>query len=113
MVHGITPGVHCNLCVDPRTVETQVQSAAIMALGTTMLGHAISFKDGVVEQGNYHQFAQVRMSEVPKIAVHIVSSNDPPKGMGEPGLPPLAPALANAVRRATGKPVCELPFQLA
>ena len=113
MVHGITPGVHCNLCVDPRTVETQVQGAAIMALGTTMPGHAISFKDGVVEQGNYHQFAQVRMSEVPKIAVHIVSSNDPPKGMGEPGLPPLAPALANAVRRATGKPVCELPFQLA
>ena len=113
VVHGITAGVHCNLCVNPRTVEAQVQGAAIMALGTTMPGHAITFKDGVVEQGNYHQFAPVRMSEAPKIAVHIVPSNDPPKGMGEPGLPPLAPALANAVRRATGKPLRELPFKLA
>lgn len=112
VVHGITAGVHCNLCVNPRTVETQVQGAAIMALGTTMPGHAITFKEGVVEQGNYHQFAPVRMSEAPKIAVHIVPSNDPPKGMGEPGLPPLAPALANAIRRATGKPLRELPFQL-
>ena len=113
VVHGITAGVHCNLCVNPRTVEAQVQGAAIMALGTTMPGHAITFKDGVVEQGNYHQFAPIRMSEAPKIAVHIVPSNDPPKGMGEPGLPPLAPALANAVRRATGKPLRELPFKLA
>ena len=113
VVHGITAGVHCNLCINPLTVETQVQGSAIMALGTTMPGHAITFKDGVVEQGNYHQFAPVRMSEAPKIAVHIVPSNDPPKGMGEPGLPPLAPALANAVRRATGKPLRELPFRLA
>ena len=113
VVHGVTAGVHCNLCINPLTVETQVQGSAIMALGTTMPGHAITFKDGVVEQGNYHQFAPVRMSEAPKIAVHIVPSNDPPKGMGEPGLPPLAPALANAVRRATGKPLRELPFQLA
>ena len=113
VVHGITAGVHCNLCINPRTVEAQVQGSAIMALGTTMPGHAITLKDGVVEQGNFHQFAPVRMSEAPKVAVHIVPSNDPPKGMGEPGLPPLAPALANAVRRATGKPLRELPFQLA
>lgn len=112
VVHGVTAGVHCNLCVNPRTVETQVQGAAIMALGTTMPGHAITFKDGVVEQSNFHQFAPVRLSEAPKVAVHIVPSNDPPKGMGEPGLPPFAPALANAVRRATGKPLRELPFQL-
>ena len=113
VVHGITAGVHCNLCINPRTVEAQVQGSAIMALGTTMPGHAITLIDGVVEQGNFHQFAPVRMSEAPKVAVHIVPSNDPPKGMGEPGLPPLAPALANAVRRATGKPLRELPFQLA
>lgn len=112
VVHGITAGVHCNLCVNPRTVETQVQGAAIMALTTTLPGNAITFKDGVVEQSNYHQYTPVRMPQAPKVAVHIVPSNDPPKGMGEPGLPPLAPALANALRRATGKPLRELPFQL-
>jgi isoquinoline 1-oxidoreductase subunit beta len=113
ILHNVTAAVHCNLCVNPRTVEAQVQGAAIMALGTTMPGHAITFKNGVVEQSNFHDFAPPRISDAPNIAVHIVPSNDPPKGMGEPGLPPLAPALANAVRRATGKPVRELPFKLA
>jgi isoquinoline 1-oxidoreductase subunit beta len=95
------------------SVETQVQGSAVMALGTTMPGHAITLKDGVVEQSNYHQFAPPRIADVPSIAVHIVPSNDPPKGMGEPGLPPFAPALANAVRRATGKVQRELPLKFA
>jgi isoquinoline 1-oxidoreductase subunit beta len=113
VLHSITAGVHCNLCVNPRTVEAQVQGSAIMALGTTAPGHAITLKDGVVEQSNFHDFAPVRMPDAPMVAVHIVPSNDPPKGMGEPGLPPLAPALANALRRATGKPLREMPFKLA
>jgi isoquinoline 1-oxidoreductase subunit beta len=113
VLHSITAGVHCNLCVNPRTVEAQVQGSAIMALGTTVPGHGITFKDGVVEQSNFHDFAPVRMPQAPMVAVHIVPSNDPPKGMGEPGLPPLAPALANALRRATGKPLREMPFKLA
>jgi isoquinoline 1-oxidoreductase subunit beta len=113
VLHDITAGVHCNLCVNPRTVEAQVQSSAIMALGTTMAGHAITLKDGAVVQSNFGDFAPVRISDAPNIAVHIVPSNDPPKGMGEPALPPLAPALANAVRRATGKAQRELPLKLA
>jgi isoquinoline 1-oxidoreductase subunit beta len=113
VVHHVTAGVHCNLCVNPRTVEAQVQGSAIMALGTTMPGHAITFKDGAVEQSNFHDFVPARINDAPTVAVHIVPSNDPPKGMGEPGLPPLAPALANAVRRVTGKPLRELPFRLA
>ena len=112
VVGHITAGVHCNFCVNPRTVEAQVQGAALMALATTQPGHAITFKDGVVEQSNFHDFPPLRMPDAPMVSVHIVPSDDPPKGMGEPGLPPLAPALANALRRASGKPLRELPFKL-
>ncbi len=113
VIGAITAGVHCNLCVNPRTVEAQVQGSAIMALGTTLPGHAITLKDGVVEQGNFHDFPPPRITDAPLVSVHIVPSNDPPKGMGEPGVPPLAPALANALRRAGAKPLRELPFKLA
>ncbi len=112
VVSHITAGVHCNFCVNPRTVEAQVQGAALMALATTLPGHAITLKDGVVEQSNFHDFPPLRMPDAPTVAVHIVPSDDPPKGMGEPGVPPLAPALANALRRATGRPLRELPFKL-
>ncbi len=113
VINQITAGVHCNFCVNPRTVETQVQGAAIMALSTTMSGNAITFKEGVIEQSNFGDYPPARITDAPNIAVYIVPSNDPPKGMGEPGLPPLAPALANAIRRATGKPQRELPFKFA
>lgn len=114
VLEEVHAGVHCNLCVNPRAVETQVQGAAIMALGTTMPTHRISFKDGVVEQGNFYDVAMPRMPDAPKVmTVSIVPSNDPPKGMGEPGLPALAPALANAVARLTGQRQRELPFRFA
>jgi len=107
-------GVHCNLCVNPKAVETQVQGAAIMALGTTMPTHRVTFKDGSVEQNNFYDMAMPRITDAPRVmTVSIVPSNDPPKGMGEPGLPPLAPALANAVARLTGKRQRELPFSFA
>jgi isoquinoline 1-oxidoreductase beta subunit len=110
----VTAGVHCNLCVNPRTVEAQVQGSAMMALATTLPGHAITLKDGVVEQGNFHQFVPARITDAPPVIdVHIVPSSDPPKGMGEPGVPPLAPALANAIARLTGQRLRELPFRLA
>lgn len=113
VIGAVTAGVHCNLCINPRTVEAQVQGSAVMALSTTLPNHAITLKDGVVEQGNFHDFPPARITDAPQVAVHIVPSGDPPKGMGEPGVPPLAPALANALRRATGKPLRELPFKLA
>jgi isoquinoline 1-oxidoreductase subunit beta len=112
-IGAVTAGVHCNFCVNPRTVEAQVQGSAIMALTTTMPGVAITLKDGVVEQSNFGDYPTARMTDAPNVAVHIVPSEDPPKGMGEPALPPFAPALANALRRATGKPLREMPFKLA
>ncbi len=112
-VAQVTAGVHCNLCVNPRTVETQIQGSAIMALTTLMPGAAITLKVGEVEQGNFHQYPIARIGDVPPIAVHIVPSTDAPKGVGEPGLPPFAPAVANAIRRSTGKALRDLPFKLA
>lgn len=112
-LHSITAGVHCNLVVNPRSVEAQVQGAALMGLSMCLPGGAITLKDGVVEQSNFGDFAVPRITDMPQVAVHIVPSADPPKGMGEPGLPPLAPAFANAVARLTGKTPRELPFKLA
>jgi isoquinoline 1-oxidoreductase beta subunit len=112
VIHGATAGVHCNFCVNPLTVQAQVHGAAMMALGTTMAGHAITLKDGVVQQSNFGDFAPPRIHDAFPLEVHIVPSSDAPTGMGEPGLPPFAPALANAMRRATGKAQRELPLKL-
>jgi isoquinoline 1-oxidoreductase beta subunit len=109
----VTAGVHCNFAVNPLAVEAQVQGAALMGLSTCLPGAAITLKDGVVEQGNFGDFAVPRITDMPAIAVHIVPSADAPTGMGEPGLPPLAPAFANAVARLTGQRLRELPFKLA
>ncbi|ODT34654.1 MAG: carbon monoxide dehydrogenase [Hydrogenophaga sp. SCN 70-13] len=112
VLHRVTAGVHCNLVVNPRTVEAQVQGAALMGLGMCLPGAAITLKDGVVEQGNFGDYRVARITEMPTVAVHTVPSADPPTGMGEPGLPPLAPAWANALARITGKPLRDLPFKL-
>ncbi len=112
-LHSITAGVHCNLVVNPKSVEAQVQGAALMGLGTCLPGAAITLKDGVVEQSNFGDYAMARITDMPQVTVHIVPSADPPKGMGEPGLPPLAPAFANAIAQITGKTPRELPFKLA
>jgi isoquinoline 1-oxidoreductase beta subunit len=113
VLHRATAGVHCNFVVNPRTVEAQVQGAALMGLSMCLPGAAITLKDGVVEQSNFGDFAVPRITDMPQLAVHTVPSADAPTGMGEPGLPPLAPAFANAVARLTGKPLRALPFKLA
>ncbi len=111
-LHRVTAGVHCNLAVNPLTVEAQVQGAAIMGLSMCLAGSAITLKDGVVEQSNFSDYTVARITDVPEFDIHIVPSAEPPTGMGEPGLPPLAPAFANAIARLTGKPLRQLPFNL-
>jgi isoquinoline 1-oxidoreductase beta subunit len=111
-LHKVTAGVHCNRAVNPMTIEAQVQGAALMALGTTLPGAAITLKDGVVEQQNFSDYIVARMPDMPQVDVHIVPSADAPTGMGEPGLPPLAPAFANAIATLTGKRLRKLPFDL-
>ena len=74
---------------------------------------AITFKDGHVEQSNFKDYPLLRISEMPKVEVHIVPSEAAPSGVGEPGVPPLAPAVANALFAATGKRLRKLPFETA
>ena len=112
-LHKVTAGVHCNQPVNPLSIAAQVEGAALMGLGMTLPNAAITLKDGVVEQQNFGDYAVARHSDMPQVDVHIVPSHDAPTGLGEPGLPPLAPALANAVFRLTGKRLRKLPFDLA
>lgn len=111
-LHQVTAGVHCNLAVNPKSVEAQIQGGALMGLSMCLPGAAITLKDGVVEQSNFGDFAVPRITDMPAIAVHLVPSADAPTGVGEPGLPPLAPAFANAIASLSGKPLRELPFKL-
>jgi isoquinoline 1-oxidoreductase beta subunit len=83
-----------------------------MAISSTMPGSEITLKDGVVQQGYFSEYTVARMRHTPPIDVHIVPSADPPTGIGEPGVPPLAPAIANAIARLTGQTPRQLPFKL-
>ena len=112
-LHRVWAGVHCNQVVNPLTIEAQVQGATLMALGTTLPGAEITFKDGVVQQQNFSDYTVARMPDMPIVTVATVPSNDPPTGMGEPGFPALAPAFANAIAKLTGKRLRRLPFDLA
>ncbi|HSV53475.1 MAG TPA: xanthine dehydrogenase family protein molybdopterin-binding subunit [Burkholderiaceae bacterium] len=113
VLHRVTGGIHCNLAVNPRTIEAQAQGAAVMGLSMCLPGAAITLKDGEVQQSSFGDFTVARITDMPQFDVHIVPSADAPTGMGEPGLPPLAPAFANAIARLTGKPQRQLPFNLA
>jgi isoquinoline 1-oxidoreductase beta subunit len=79
------------------------------ALSAALYG-SITLKDGVVEQSNFHNYTPIRINEMPKVEVHIVSSGENPSGMGEPGVPPLAPAVVNAIAAATGQRIRDLPI---
>jgi isoquinoline 1-oxidoreductase subunit beta len=96
--------------LDPRNIEAQLQSGALFGLSAAMFGE-ITFAGGAVEQGNFHQYASLRMAQVPRIQVQVLESGGPIRGIGEPGTPPAAPALANAIFRATGQRIRELPLR--
>ncbi len=113
VVHKVTSAVHCNLAVNPKSVEAQIEGSVLMGLGTTLAGSEITVKDGRVQQSNFHDYIVARMPDMPAIEVHIVPSTEPPTGVGEPGLPPIAPAIANAVYALTGEPVRSLPIVIA
>jgi len=112
-LHRVTGGVNCNRAINPMSIEAQAQGAILMGLGMTLPGAAITLKNGVVEQQNFSDYTVARMPDMPTVEIHIVPSDDAPTGMGEPGLPPLAPAFANAIAKLTGKRLRKLPFDLA
>ena len=111
-VHRVVCAVDCGRAVHPDGVEAQVQGAVIFALSAALMGE-ITIKDGAVVQSNFHEYPVLRANEVPQIEVHLVPSDDAPRGIGEPGVPPLAAALGNAIFAATGKRLRQLPFKLS
>jgi isoquinoline 1-oxidoreductase beta subunit len=110
-VERVVCAIDCGVAVNPDMVRAQMESGIIFGLSAALYGE-ITLKDGQVVQSNYHDYQIVRLPEAPKIEVHIVPSSAKPTGVGEPGVPPLAPALANAVFAATGKPVRRLPIRI-
>jgi isoquinoline 1-oxidoreductase beta subunit len=111
-VHRVVCAVDCGMIVNPDTVEAQMQSAIVYGLTAALTGE-ITLKDGQVEQGNFDSYPLLRMHEMPQVEVYRVASTEPPGGVGEPGTPPIAPAVANAVYAATGKAVRRLPIRIS
>ncbi len=107
-VHRVVAAFDCGLVVNPLTVEAQLQSAVAFGLSAALHGR-ITFKDGRVEQSNFHDYPVLRMNEMPRVEVHLVGG-DRPTGVGEPGTPPIAPAVANALFALTGKRARTLPL---
>lgn len=111
-VHRVVCAVDCGTVINPNIVEEQMEGGIVFAL-TAALKNEITIENNRVKQSNFDDYPILRMDEMPVIEVHIVPSDQPPKGVGEMGGPPLAPAVANAVYAATGKRVRRLPIRLA
>jgi isoquinoline 1-oxidoreductase subunit beta len=111
-VHRLVMAVDCGRVILPDGVVAQMEGCVAYALSAALKG-AITIKDGRCEQSNFHDFEVMRMPEMPQVEVHFVKSDAPPTGVGEPGLPPVAPAVMNAVFAATGKRLRRLPVRPA
>jgi isoquinoline 1-oxidoreductase subunit beta len=109
-VHKVTAAVDCGLAVNPDGVTMQIESCVNYALSMAFYGE-ITFKNGVVQQSNFHNYRILRLHESPAVIdVHIADSGGEMGGVGEPGFPPTAPAVANAIFAATGKRIMQMPF---
>ena len=108
-VHRMVTAIDCGLAVNPDGVKAQMESSVAYGLGAA-LSSEISFKDGEVVQSNFHDYQVLRMKDMPKVEVYIVQSTEKMGGVGEPGLPPVAPAVTNAIFAATGKRLRSLPI---
>jgi CO/xanthine dehydrogenase Mo-binding subunit len=111
-VHRVTCAVDCGLVVNPEIVRAQMASGILFGLTAALTGE-ITLAQGAVVQSNFHDYGLLRMDEAPEIEVHLLSSAADPAGVGEPGTPPIAPAVANAIFAATGQRLRSLPLRLA
>jgi len=111
-VHKVTCVVDCGTAVNPDVIKAQMEGGIIYGLTAALYGE-ITLKDGMVEQTNFHNYPMLRMNESPEFDVIVMNSNEAPTGVGEPGLPPIAAAVANAIFAATGKRLRSLPLKLA
>ena len=110
-IEKIVSVIDCGMTVNPNNVIAQTEGNIVMGL-TAAIKNGITFKDGMAEQTNFHQYNLLRINEMPKTEVHIIQNQEAPSGVGEPGLPPIAPALCNAIFNLTGMRVRTLPFEI-
>ena len=111
-LHRVVCAVDCGRTVNPAIIKRQMESAIVYGLTAALYGE-ITFKDGKVQQSNFDNYKMLRINEMPVVEVHIMPSTEAPGGVGEPGLPPAAPALVNAIFAATGKRLRKLPLNMA
>lgn len=111
-VDRIVCAIDCGIVVNPDTVRAQMEGGIVFGLSAALHG-AITLANGRVQQSNFHDYPILRMNEMPAIEVYIVPSKEPPTGVGEPGVPPISPAVTNAIFAASGKRIRELPIQTA
>jgi isoquinoline 1-oxidoreductase beta subunit len=102
--------VDTGVALQPKNVAAQMESSIMFGLSAA-LAEKITFKDGVVQQSNFHDYPVLRMDEAPRVHVKVIVTDNKPGGIGEVGLPPVAPAVANAVFKLTGKRLRDLPFK--
>jgi isoquinoline 1-oxidoreductase beta subunit len=110
-VDRIVAAVDCGVAINPDVVTAQIEGAMGLALSSA-LRNQVTLNKGVVEQRNFDDYEPTRMREMPKVEVHLVESTAAPSGIGEPGVPPIAPAIGNAIFAATGMRPPSLPFDL-
>jgi isoquinoline 1-oxidoreductase beta subunit len=108
-VHRVVCAIDCGLVVNPESLVAQMESGIAFGLSAALTGK-ISLKDGKIEQSNFNDYQVLRISQMPKVEVHIVPSTDKMGGAGEPATPPIAPAVTNAIFAATGKRIRTLPI---
>ncbi|WEX74947.1 xanthine dehydrogenase family protein molybdopterin-binding subunit [Sinorhizobium numidicum] len=108
-VERVVAAVDCGLAINPDQVRAQVEGGIGFGL-SAILAEEITLTDGRVDQGNFDMYTPLRIDAMPKVEVHIVASANPPSGIGEPGVPPIGPAVANAAYRALGKRIRVMPF---
>jgi len=111
VVHKVSCALDCGIVVNPNIVRQQIESGVLFGLSAALFGE-ITFKDGKVEQSNFNNYPLLRMNQAPQVEVTIIDSLESPEGMGEPGTPPIAPAVANALFNLTGQRLRQLPLRL-
>lgn len=110
-VHRVVCSIDCGRVVNPETIAAQMESGIVFGLTAALYG-VITLKNGRVEQSNFHDYRMLGIQEMPKVEVYIVQSEEKPGGVGEPGVPPIAPAVCNAIFAATGKRIRRLPIPI-
>jgi isoquinoline 1-oxidoreductase beta subunit len=109
-VDRVVCAVDCGRVINPDIVRAQMESGVVYGLSAALKG-AITIREGAVEQANFNDYDVLRIDEMPVVEVHIVPSTEAPTGVGEPGVPPIAAAVANAIFAATGKRLRRLPIR--